>query len=71
MKITRLETLYVQPRWVFLKMHTDEGITGWGEPIVEGWSRTTATAVDEMGRWLIGKDPRRIEHHWQALYRGA
>ncbi|MBL7223414.1 MAG: galactonate dehydratase [Candidatus Brocadiae bacterium] len=71
MKITRLETLYVQPRWVFLKMHTDEGIMGWGEPIVEGWSRTTATAVDEMGRWLIGKDPRRIEHHWQALYRGA
>jgi galactonate dehydratase len=71
MKITRLETLFVNPRWVFLKMHTDEGLVGWGEPIVEGWSRTTAMAVEEMGRYLIGQDPRRIEHHWQALYRGA
>jgi galactonate dehydratase len=71
MKITRLETFFVKPRWVFLKMHTDEGLVGWGEPIVEGWSRTTAEAVQEMGRYLIGQDPRRIEHHWQALYRGA
>jgi len=71
MKITRLETFFVKPRWVFLKMHTDEDIAGWGEPIVEGWSRTTAQAVQEMGRYLIGQDPRRIEHHWQAIYRGA
>ena len=71
MKIAKLETFFVKPRWVFLKMHTDEGLTGWGEPVVEGWSKATATAVAEMGRYLIGKDPRRIEHHWQALYRGA
>ena len=71
MKITKLETFFVKPRWLFLKMHTDEGVTGWGEPIVEGWSRTVAAAVQEMGRYLIGQDPRRIEHHWQALYRGA
>ena len=71
MKITKLETFFVKPRWVFLKMHTDEGVTGWGEPIVEGWSHTVAAAVQEMGRYLVGKDPRRIEHHWQALYRGG
>lgn len=71
MKITRLETFFVKPRWVFLKMHTDAGLVGWGEPVVEGWSRTTAMAAEEMGRYLIGKDPRRIEHHWQALYRGG
>jgi len=71
MKITKLETLFVKPRWVFLKMHTDVGIVGWGEPIVEGWSQTTAAAVHEMGRYLIGQDPRRIEHHWQAIYRGG
>jgi galactonate dehydratase len=71
MKITKLETFFVQPRWVFLKMSTDEGIVGWGEPIVEGWSQATAAAVHEMGRYLIGQDPRRIEHHWQALYRGG
>jgi galactonate dehydratase len=71
MKITQLETFFVKPRWVFLKMHTDEGLTGWGEPVVEGWSHATAAAVAEMGRYLIGQDPRRIEHHWQAIYRGG
>ena len=70
-KITRLETFFLKPRWVFLKMHTDAGLVGWGEPVVEGWSRTVAEAVQEMGRYLIGKDPRRIAHHWQALYRGG
>jgi galactonate dehydratase len=71
MKITKLETFFVRPRWVFLKMHTDEGLVGWGEPVVEGWSRSVAEAVQEMGRYLIGQDPRRIEYHWQAIYRGA
>jgi len=71
MKITRLDTFFVKPRWVFLKMSTDEGVTGWGEPVVEGWSHAVAAAVDEMGKYLVGQDPRRIEHHWQALYRGA
>jgi len=71
MKITQLETFYVKPRWVFLKVDTDADIAGWGEPVVEGWSHTTAAAVEEMGRYLIGKDPRRIEHHWQTLYRSA
>ncbi len=70
MKITRLETLFVKPRWLFLKVHTDEGIVGLGEPVVEGRSQTVAAAVHEIGRYLIGQDPRRIEHHWQAIYRG-
>ncbi len=71
MRITRLETLFVKPRWLFLKVHTDEGIVGLGEPIVEGRAQTVAAAVHEIGRYLIGEDPRRIEHHWQAIYRGA
>jgi len=71
MKITKLETFFVKPRWVFLKMHTDEGLVGWGEPTLEGWSRSVAAAVQEMGRYLIGQDPLRIEHHWQAIYRGG
>ncbi len=70
MKITKLETLFVEPRWLFLKVHTDAGIVGLGEPIVEGRSQTVATAVQEIGRYLIGQDPTRIEHHWQAIYRG-
>jgi galactonate dehydratase len=70
MKITELETLFVKPRWLFLKVHTDEGIVGLGEPVVEGRAQTVAAAVHEIGRYLIGQDPRRIEHHWQAIYRG-
>lgn len=70
MKITQLETIFVKPRWLFLKVHTDAGIVGLGEPVVEGRSQTVAAAVHEIGRYLIGQDPRRIEHHWQAIYRG-
>jgi galactonate dehydratase len=71
MKITKLELIHVKPRWLFLKMHTDEGITGLGEPIVEGRARTVETAVRELESYLIGQDPRRIEHHWQVMYRGT
>jgi len=71
LRITRLETFLVKPRYLFLKIHTDEGIIGLGEPVVEGRARTCATAIEEMGPWLIGKDPRNVVHHWQAIYRHA
>ena len=70
-RITRLETMLVQPRWLFLKVHTDAGLVGWGEPIVEGRAETCATAVKELESYLIGKDPRNVVHHWQAMYRHA
>ncbi len=70
MKITALKTYFVKPRWLFLKVETDEGITGWGEPIVEGRAQTVAAAVQEIGRIIIGEDPRRIEHIWQSVYCG-
>lgn len=70
-RITRLETFKVQPRFLFLKIHTDHGITGLGEPITEGRADTCAAAVQEIAPYLIGKDPRRIIHHWQAIYRHA
>ncbi|MGW5365532.1 galactonate dehydratase [Actinopolymorpha pittospori] len=71
MKITRLTTYLVAPRWCFLRIDTDEGITGWGEPIVEGRAHTVATAVDEMADYLVGQDPLRIEEHWQVLSKGG
>ena len=71
MKITRLTTFIVPPRWCFLKIETDEGITGWGEPVLEGRAHTVATAVDELGDYLIGKDPALIEDHWTVLYRAG
>ena len=76
MKITRLTTYAVAPRWLFLRIDTDEGVTGWGEPALEGRVRTVAAAVEELGELLIGADPLRIEAHWQLLtkagfYRGG
>ena len=71
MKITKIESIFLKPRWHFIKMYTDEGIVGYGEPIVEGRARTVAMAIKEMEQYLIGQDPRRIEHHWQVLYRGT
>ncbi len=71
MKITKLETFLVKPRWLFLKIHTDEGLVGLGEPIVEGRALTVATAVSELEPYLIGKDPTRVVHHWQAMYKHA
>src|SRR5579872_3449292 len=71
LKITRLETFLVKPRWLFLKVHTNAGIVGLGEPITEGRALTCAEAVKEIEPYLIGKDPRRVTHHWQAIYRHA
>lgn len=71
MKITRLTTYLVPPRWCFLKIETDAGITGWGEPVLEGRAHAVAAMVDELADYLVGKDPRRIEDHWTVLYRGG
>lgn len=71
MKITELKTYLVPPRWLFLKIETDEGLCGWGEPVLEGRAQTVAAAVDELADYLIGKDPSPIEDHWNVLYRGG
>lgn len=71
MKITKLELFKVPPRWLFLKVETDEGITGWGEPVVEGKADTVRAAVEEMSSYIIGQDPMRIEDLFQVLYRGG
>ncbi len=70
-KITRLETFLVKPRWIFLKIHTDAGVVGLGEPLLEGRALTIQTAIQEIEPYLIGKDPRQVVHHWQAIYRHA
>src|SRR5262249_15452391 len=70
-KITQLTTYLVGPRWLFLRIDTDEGISGWGEPIVEGRAETVRAAVAEVGELLIGEDPSRIEDHWQRLTKGG
>lgn len=71
MKITELQLYKVPPRWLFLKLTTDEGLIGWGEPIVEGRANTVAAAVQESGSYILGRDPDNIEDIWQVLYRGG
>ena len=71
MKITGLRLYPVAPRWLFLAIDTDAGITGWGEPIVEGRAGTVMAAVEELGEYLLGRDPRAINDLWQTLYRGG
>lgn len=71
MKIQAFELYQVPPRWLFLKVVTDEGIVGWGEPVVEGRADTVRACVQELMDYLIGKDPMRIEDHWNTLYRGG
>ena len=76
MRIDRIETFLVPPRWLFCRVATDDGLVGWGEPVVEGRAGTVRAAVDELSDLLLGRDPRRIEDLWQlmtkaAFYRGG
>ncbi len=71
MKITSLTTYLVPPRWCFLKIETDDGIAGWGEPVLEGRAHTVAAAVRELADYLVGKDPFLIEDHWTVMYRSG
>lgn len=71
MKIRNIELYKVPPRWQFVKITTESGLVGWGEPIIEGRANTVAAAVEEMKYCLIGKHAGHIEDIWQVMYRGG
>jgi galactonate dehydratase len=71
MKITRLELLKVPPSWVWLRMHTDEGLIGLGEPFLENHADSVIAEVRRLEPLLIGQDPTRREALWQTLYDGG
>lgn len=71
MKIVEVNTYTVRPRWGFVEIVTDEGLTGWGEPVLEGHCATVLACVQEMKPYLIGKDPMRIEDFSTVLYRAG
>lgn len=72
MRISKYELFVVPPRWLFLKLETDEGLVGWGEPILEGRTSTVKAAVKElMDKYVLGADIHRILDLWQVLYRGG
>jgi galactonate dehydratase len=68
-KITDIEIFKVKPRWIFVKVNTDTGISGWGECIGGTRTETVVNCIRETGQYLIGKNPLEIERHWQLMYR--
>jgi len=68
MKITRVEPLFVD-RFLFVRVETDEGISGVGESGAWGHLEASGQAVCKFAEYLIGKDPRPIEHHWNVMLR--
>ena len=71
MKITKINTFLVRPRWCMVEIETDDGLSGWGEAVIEGKASTVRSCVEEMQEYLIGKDPSLIEDIWTTFYRGA
>jgi galactonate dehydratase len=70
--IKSYEMFIVPPRWLFLKVETDDGIIGWGEPVIEGRADTVFAAVKElMDNYVIGRSAHDIEDIFQILYRGG
>ncbi|SDE36183.1 galactonate dehydratase [Glycomyces harbinensis] len=71
MNIARIETFLVPPRWLFVRIETDDGLVGWGEPIVEGRAEAVASVVATFAERLVGADAGRIEDHWQVMTKGG
>ncbi|MBT5873333.1 MAG: galactonate dehydratase [Candidatus Latescibacteria bacterium] len=69
-KVSKIETFVLKNSWVFVKISTDAGITGWGEMLKDDAKACAAGALD-VADYLVGKDPRPVVHHWQAIHRGA
>ncbi|MBS3813395.1 MAG: galactonate dehydratase [Candidatus Acetothermia bacterium] len=70
--VEKYDLYSIPPRWLLLKIETAEGLIGWGEPILEGRTKTTAGAVEElMEGYVLGKNPERIQDIWELLYRGG
>ncbi|MFN3726428.1 MAG: galactonate dehydratase [Allosphingosinicella sp.] len=71
MKIARIETFLVPPRWVFVRVEADDGTFGWGEASLEGHAEAVIGAFEAFRDRFVGADPRRIEDIWQVAYRGG
>jgi len=71
MKISRIETFHVPPRWLFVRIEAADGSFGWGEASLEGHAEAVDGAFEAFRDRFIGADPRRIEDVWQVAYRGG
>ncbi len=74
MKITDIKTFVVdcfRTNWVFVKVYTDEGLTGVGEGTLEYKEKALVGAIEHIRDYLVGKDPTTIEKHFHDIYRDA
>jgi galactonate dehydratase len=71
MKIGRIETFYVAPRWLFVRIESDDGAVGWGEASLEGHAEAVDGAFEALRDRFVGADPFRIEDIWQVGYRSG
>lgn len=69
MKITEIEPILAGGRYLFVKVHTDEGLSGLGECGTWGYQEATAAVLKQMERMIAGLDPMGIEFIWNALTR--
>ena len=68
MKITKVTPMFIH-RYLMVRVETDEGIVGYGESGAWGYLEASAAVIEKYGRYLVGKNPLQIEHHWQSIYR--
>src|ERR1700749_372354 len=71
MKIAAIDCFAVAPRWLFVRVLTDDGAEGWGEASLEGHAEAVEGALEALKDRFIGSDPFRIEDAWQIGYRGG
>jgi galactonate dehydratase len=71
LKIGRIETFYAPPRWLFVRVETEDGAFGWGEASLEGWAEAVDGVFEAFRDRFIGADPFAIEDIWQIGYRGG
>jgi galactonate dehydratase len=71
MKIGKIETFFVAPRWLFVRVESDEGAIGWGEASLESHAEAVDGAFEALRDKFIGADPLRIEDIWQVGYRSG
>jgi len=71
MKIGRIETFFVPPRWLFVRVESDDGAVGWGEASLEGYAEAVDGAFEALRDRFVGHDPFAIEDIWQIGYRGG
>ena len=71
MKLTKIETFRVPPRWLFVRLEADGGAVGWGEASLEGHAEAVEGAVEALKDRFLGADPYRTEALWGLGYRGG